>query len=278
MTEPDMELYEDLLNLRNIPALDRFVAQYEGKFIFTADGTPYHQWKKTIQPPPLDEDTTDTAAEEKKPTKRQRQREKKRAASERTAVANANAPSHASASFAPTISDEVSAGIDAAAPGPLRSASTVDSATPPPASPTPSYSEVLQRPGSAMSYASDASHPRIEESADTDCEDGFTIMVGKDWLYGLLNRHRNISLRDPEKTYIVRAKGLNRTAASKFYDLSNYVYGKHNLSPNDIYNADETGVLTVPNKQSKVLALRGKNKWAACLRLKEEFLLLLKPA
>ncbi|KAF2901346.1 hypothetical protein ILUMI_04838, partial [Ignelater luminosus] len=62
----------------------------------------------------------------------------------------------------------------AATPGPSRSAPTVCSATPPPASPTPSYSEVLQRPGSAMSCASAASQPHTEVFADTDCEDGFT--------------------------------------------------------------------------------------------------------
>ncbi|KAF2894018.1 hypothetical protein ILUMI_12155 [Ignelater luminosus] len=76
-----------------------------------------------------------------------------------------------------------------------------------------------------------------------------TQMAGKDWLYGFLNRHRNISLRDPEKTSIARAKGFNCTAVSKFYDLLNSMYEKHNFFPNDIYKVDETGILTVPIKQ-----------------------------
>ncbi|KAF2886293.1 hypothetical protein ILUMI_19880 [Ignelater luminosus] len=46
-----------------------------------------------------------------------------------------------------------------------------------------------------------------------------TQTAEKDWLYGFLNRHRNISLRDPEKTSVARAKGFNRTAVSKFCDL-----------------------------------------------------------
>ncbi|KAF2905697.1 hypothetical protein ILUMI_00481 [Ignelater luminosus] len=100
-----------------------------------------------------------------------------------------------------------------------------------------------------------------------------TQMAGKDWLYGFLSRHRNISLRDPEKTSIAQAKGFNCTAVSKFYDLLNSIYEKHNLSSYDIYNIDKTRVLTVANKQSQVLALRGKIP-----RLKDEFLLLLKPA
>ncbi|KAF2891028.1 hypothetical protein ILUMI_15145, partial [Ignelater luminosus] len=76
-------------------------------------------------------------------------------------------------------------------------------------------------------------------------------MAGKDWLYGFLSRHRNISLRDPEKTSIAQAKGFNRTAVSKFYDLLNSIYEKHNLSSYDIYDIDKTGVLTVSNKQSQ---------------------------
>ncbi|KAF2887573.1 hypothetical protein ILUMI_18600 [Ignelater luminosus] len=92
-----------------------------------------------------------------------------------------------------------------------------------------------------------------------------TPMAGKDWPYGFLNRHRNISLKNPEKISIARAKGFNRTAVSKFYDLLNSIYEKNNLSFNNIlYNTDETGVSTVPNKQSNVLALRGK-KQVGCL-------------
>ncbi|KAF2903832.1 hypothetical protein ILUMI_02342 [Ignelater luminosus] len=95
-----------------------------------------------------------------------------------------------------------------------------------------------------------------------------TQITGKDYLYEFLNRYRNISLKDPEKTSIAQAKAFNRTAVSKFYDLLNSIYEKHNLSPNDIYNVGETGVLTVPNKQSKLLTLRGK-KQVGCLSLAE---------
>ncbi|KAF2888726.1 hypothetical protein ILUMI_17447, partial [Ignelater luminosus] len=85
-----------------------------------------------------------------------------------------------------------------------------------------------------------------------------TQMAGKDWLHGFPNRHRNISLKDPEKTSIARAKGFNRTAVSKFYDLLNSIYEKHNLSPNDIYNFRRFIEYANPSPQKSVrLILNG---------------------
>lgn len=85
-------------------------------------------------------------------------------------------------------------------------------------------------------------------------------MAGKDWLYGFLKRHPILALRNPEKTSMARAKGFNRVALKMFFDLLESLYLKYQFSPNDIYNVDETGILTVPNKPSKVLALRGKKQ------------------
>lgn len=34
----------------------------------------------------------------------------------------------------------------------------------------------------------------------------------------------------------------------------------HKICPKDVYNVDETGIMTVPNKQSRVLALKGKKQ------------------
>lgn len=89
-------------------------------------------------------------------------------------------------------------------------------------------------------------------------------MAGKEWLYSFLSRHPQLSLRNPEATSLARAKGFNRVAVDKFFTLLQSLYEKHNFSPCDIYNVDETGILTVPNKPSKVLALRGK-KQVGCL-------------
>lgn len=85
-------------------------------------------------------------------------------------------------------------------------------------------------------------------------------MAGKHWLYKFLGRNRALSLRNPEATSKARAKGFNRDAVKIFFDLLSSLYNKYKFAPNDIYNVDETGILTVPNKQSKVLALRGKKQ------------------
>lgn len=85
-------------------------------------------------------------------------------------------------------------------------------------------------------------------------------MAGKCWLYSFLERHPQLRLRNPKATSIARAKGFNRPSVTKFFDLLASLMEKYCFSPNNIYNVDETGILTVPNKPSKVLALRGKKQ------------------
>lgn len=88
-------------------------------------------------------------------------------------------------------------------------------------------------------------------------------LAGKDWMYGFLERHQEISLRNPEKTSLARAKGFNRHVVQKFYDLLESIINKHQISASNIYNVNETGVTTVPTKTSKVLAMRGKKQVGA---------------
>lgn len=85
-------------------------------------------------------------------------------------------------------------------------------------------------------------------------------MAGKGWLYSFLSRNIQLSLRNPEATSMARAKGFNRVAVKTFFDLLGSLIEKYKFSPNNIYNVDETGILTVPNKPSRVLSLRGKKQ------------------
>ncbi|XP_065674201.1 uncharacterized protein LOC136091146 [Hydra vulgaris] len=65
--------------------------------------------------------------------------------------------------------------------------------------------------------------------------------------HGFMTRHPQLSVRTPEPTSATRAQGFNQASVE-----------------NRVYNVDETGITTVPNKSSKVVAIRGK-KQVGCL-------------
>ncbi|KAJ8980866.1 hypothetical protein NQ317_008925 [Molorchus minor] len=88
--------------------------------------------------------------------------------------------------------------------------------------------------------------------------------AGKAWLYGFLSRHPNVRLRTHEPTSLARAIGFNRPAVEKYFLLLREVLDKHKIPPDRIYNVDETGIMTVPKKQSKCLSLKGKRQ-VGCL-------------
>jgi transposase len=83
-------------------------------------------------------------------------------------------------------------------------------------------------------------------------------IAGKEWLRAFLKRNPDISLRQPTSTSIARAIGFNRPQVERFYINLSALMDKYNFSPQSIYNMDETGLSTVPNKQPKVLSRKGK--------------------
>lgn len=82
-------------------------------------------------------------------------------------------------------------------------------------------------------------------------------MAGEDWAKAFCQRHK-LSLRQPEKTSVARSIGFNRVQVGRFFDNLKTMYEKYNFDASNIYNMDETSVLTVPNKVAKVLTKQGK--------------------
>ena len=88
-----------------------------------------------------------------------------------------------------------------------------------------------------------------------------TQEAGKDWAHQFMARHRDtISLRTPEPTSAARARSFNRENVGSFFNLLEKVQDTNKFSPDRIYNVDETGITTVANRPSKIVATRGKKQ------------------
>ena len=89
-------------------------------------------------------------------------------------------------------------------------------------------------------------------------------MAGKDWYYGFIERHPNLSLRKPKATSAARARGFNRVKVEGFFYALDCIFEKYNFDAGNIYNVDETAITTVQLLLLKNYRSGGK-KQVGCL-------------
>lgn len=81
------------------------------------------------------------------------------------------------------------------------------------------------------------------------------LFVGDDWLYGFMNRHKQLSVRKPEATSLARATSFNKTTVAEFFANLQTALERYKFRPPNIYNVDETASTTVRNPP-KIIAGR----------------------
>ena len=84
-------------------------------------------------------------------------------------------------------------------------------------------------------------------------------LAGQKWVRNFLNRH-HLSLRTPEQVSAARAMGFNPVQLKKFFDNLKKLYTEEKFEPTRIFNMDETGISTSPNKSPKVISQKGKRE------------------
>lgn len=82
-------------------------------------------------------------------------------------------------------------------------------------------------------------------------------MPGIDWANNFLRRN-HLSLRIPQKTSITRIMGFNKVHYNLFFDYLTQRQQKYKFPPIHVYDMDEMGIITVPNKAPKLVATVGK--------------------
>lgn len=86
-----------------------------------------------------------------------------------------------------------------------------------------------------------------------------TKMAGEDWLSSFMTKHQ-FSIRKPEATSIARAMGFNKPSVDMFFSIIKELRDKHKFPASSIYNADESGLSTVPNKLPLVISPKGSRR------------------
>ncbi|XP_074033075.1 uncharacterized protein [Leptinotarsa decemlineata] len=83
-----------------------------------------------------------------------------------------------------------------------------------------------------------------------------SLSARKDWMKSFMKRYPILSLRKAENTSMARVSAFNETNVKEFFDNLQRALEKYKITPERIYNLDETGVATVLDVP-KVIAKTG---------------------
>jgi len=87
--------------------------------------------------------------------------------------------------------------------------------------------------------------------------------AGKKWLRSFLQRHPIISVKTPEGISAARVKGFTSENVARRFDIYESELRKVNRPVHRTFSADETGIITVQHRHSKVVSMRGKKDVAS---------------
>lgn len=87
--------------------------------------------------------------------------------------------------------------------------------------------------------------------------------AGKGWMQAFLRRYPELTIRKPEATSGMRARGFNKVAVLKFFTLLGELVEKYHFTAQQIYNVDETGITVIPKGASRIIAVKGKRQVGA---------------
>jgi hypothetical protein len=86
---------------------------------------------------------------------------------------------------------------------------------------------------------------------------------GRKWLKLFLRRHPNLSFRKPQRVSAARIHAFTQENVDQLYSILEPEMVNIKISPNLIFNVDETGITIVQHKSSKVVGLKGKRQVAS---------------
>ena len=70
-------------------------------------------------------------------------------------------------------------------------------------------------------------------------------MAGESWFTKFMRRHQCLSTRKPQATSLHRNSNFNKVNVDSFFEKLVRVYKRNNFQAKDVWNVDETGLVTV---------------------------------